>query len=122
MACSVVAITLAMPNGFSAARPMVRTMVEQLGLVTICPFQPRSFCGPRIPHNQIGDAGGSRAVEVPLSRVAILLAGRAIARAKPGQLEPGMALQKLDEMLAHHSSGAQDADFYSRFHKSLTMR
>src|SRR5438876_10520890 len=85
--------------------------------------QPGRACaGLGILHDQIGDAGGRRAIEVPFGCVAILLAGRAIARAKPGQLEPGMALQDLDEMLAHPSGGAQDADFYSRFHKSFTMR
>ncbi len=28
------------------ASPMVSTMVEQFGLVTICPFQPRARCWP----------------------------------------------------------------------------
>ena len=46
MACMVVAITRVMPNGFSGARPMVSTTVEQFGLVTICPFHPRARCWP----------------------------------------------------------------------------
>ena len=37
----MVAITRVMPNCFSGARPMVSTTVEQFGLVTIWPFQPR---------------------------------------------------------------------------------
>ena len=37
----VVAMTRVMPNCFSGASAMVSTMVEQFGLVTICPFQPR---------------------------------------------------------------------------------
>src|SRR5258708_5694311 len=126
MACSVVAITLVMPNCLSGARPMVRTIVEQLGLVAIWPFQPRRRCWPggehqlrgasagfRILHDPVGDVGGRRAVEMPLGGVAILLTGRAVARAEPGELEPGMSLQELDEMLAHHSGGAQYAHFDS---------
>ena len=52
--------------------------------------------------------------------VPVLLAGRAVARAHPLQVEPRMALQELDEMLAHHAGGAEDADFDSRFHKLLS--
>ncbi len=44
MACSVVVMTRVMPNGFSGPSAMVSTMVEQLGLVTIWPFQPRLRC------------------------------------------------------------------------------
>ena len=54
--------------------------------------------------------------------VAILLAGGAVAGAQPRQVEPGVALQELDEMLAHHAGGAQDAYFDSRLHKCLTIR
>ena len=164
-----------MPNGFSGPSPMVSTTVEQFGLVTICPFQPRRACwrgtscrwsGIDLRHQQrhVGlhavvlaswrprrgrpaakacsisvateasiaektsrgalpglhsstvrsatDAG-SAAAQVPLRGVAVLLARRAVARAQPRQVEPGMVLQKLDEMLAHHSGGAEDADFDS---------
>jgi hypothetical protein len=38
MACMVVATILVMPNCLSGASPMVRTMVEQFGLVTILPL------------------------------------------------------------------------------------
>ena len=40
----VVAITRWMPNCFNGASAIVSTMVEQLGLVTIWPFQPRLRC------------------------------------------------------------------------------
>jgi len=33
-----------------------------------------------------------------------------------------VALQEFDEMLAHHSGGAQDAYFDARLHNSFTMR
>src|SRR5579871_5992266 len=47
IACMVVTITRRMPNGFSAASAITRTMVEQLGLVTIAPPHPRCWrcCG-----------------------------------------------------------------------------
>ena len=41
----------------------------------------------------------------------ITLSGRALARAEPRQLEQRMTVEKLDEMLAHHAGGAEDADF-----------
>ena len=82
----------------------------------------RAGGGLRILHDQIGDTRGRRTVQMPFGRIAILLSRRAVARAEPRHVEPGMALQKLDEMLAHHSGGAQYTDFYSRFHKSCTMR
>ncbi len=46
-----------------------------------------------------------------VSGVRVLLAGGAVAGAEPRQLEPRMALQKLDEVLAHHAGGAEDTDF-----------
>ena len=53
---------------------------------------------------------------MPLRGVAVLLARGAVAGAQPGQVEPGVALQKLDEMLAHHAGGAEDANFDFRLH------
>jgi hypothetical protein len=49
------------------------------------------------------------------------LAGGTVARAEPVQVEPGMSLQELDEMLPHHAGGAQNAYFDSRLHNCLTM-
>ena len=49
----------------------------------------------------------------------VLLAGGAVARAQPLQVEPRVALQELDEMLAHHAGGAENAYFDSRLHKCL---
>ena len=43
------------------------------------------------------------------------------APAEPFEVEPRMALQELDEMLAHHAGGAEDAYFDSRLHKSFTI-
>ena len=60
--------------------------------------------------------------EVPRHGVAVPLAGGAVARAQPLQVEPGVALQELDEMLAHHAGGAEDAYFDSRLHNCLTIR
>ena len=59
---------------------------------------------------------GRLAAQVPLRGVAVLLARRAVAGPEPGQVEPGMILQELDEMLAHHSGGAENSDFDSSFH------
>src|SRR5689334_24665921 len=42
-ACIVETITDLMPNRTKGARAMVKTMVEQFGLVTIAPCQPRFF-------------------------------------------------------------------------------
>ena len=53
---------------------------------------------------------------------AILLARGAVAGAQPLQVEPGVALQELDEMLAHHAGGAEDAYFDARLHNCFTIR
>ena len=62
---------------------------------------------------------GRAAGQVPRHGVRVLLAGGAVARAEPRQVEPRVALQELDEMLAHHAGGAEDAYFDSRLHKCL---
>ena len=41
MACMVVTTTRVIPNGFSGPSAMANTTVEQFGLVTIWPLQPR---------------------------------------------------------------------------------
>ena len=67
-------------------------------------------------HREVGDARPACAPpRCHVAASAILLAGGAVARAEPRQVEPRMALQKLDEMLAHHAGGAEDADFDSAF-------
>ena len=43
-ACMVVTSTRVMPNGFMGPSAMVSATVEQFGLVTISPFQPRLRC------------------------------------------------------------------------------
>ena len=50
IACSVVIVTLFRPNGRRGASAIDSTTVEQLGLVTMRPFQPRAawtFSSPR---------------------------------------------------------------------------
>src|SRR5437763_957731 len=76
----------------------------------------------RVFDRQIGHALRHRTREIPIHGIAVLLAGRAVARTDPLQVEPRMTLEKLDEMLAHHSGGAEYAYFDSRLHNSLTMR
>ena len=69
-----------------------------------------------------GDRVGRAAGEVPRHGVLILLAGGAIAGSEPLEVEPRVPLQELDEMLAHHAGGAENAYFDSRLHNSFTMR
>src|ERR1043165_1352582 len=76
----------------------------------------------RILHREIGDALRNAACQVPVHGVAILLPRGAVARAQPLEVEPRVALEKSDEMLAHHSGGAEYAYFDSRLHKSFTIR
>jgi len=84
--------------------------------------QLRGVAGPAIFHGETGDGRRCAAGEVPRHGVGVLLAGGAVAGAQPREMEPRVALEELDEMLAHHSGGAQDAYFDSRLHKCLTMR
>ena len=92
-----------------------------------CGERPLDFGGDRCIHRGEHEArriAGLRTLDVrsatssgmaPSSRqrrrVAVLLAGGAIARADPRQLEPRMVLQKLDEMLADHSGRAENTYF-----------
>ncbi len=59
--------------------------------------------------------------QVPGHGVLILLARRAVAGAEPLEVEPGVALQELDEMLAHHAGGAENAYFDTRLHNCFTI-
>ena len=68
-------------------------------------------------HRESATVSGVPPAEVPRHGVAVPLAGRAVAGAEPLQVEPRVALQELDEMLAHHAGGAEDAYFDSRLHK-----
>ncbi len=84
--------------------------------------QARRVAGLAVLHGEIGDGVGRAAGQVPGHGVAVLLAGGAVAGAQPLEIEPRVALQELDEMLAHHAGGAQDAYFDSRLHNCLTIR
>ena len=80
----------------------------------------------RIARLRLFDASRRRRVrrssrEAPRRGVAVLLAGRTVAGAEPREVEPWMTLQELDEMLAHHAGGAEDAYFDSRLHNCLTI-
>src|ERR1039458_5846337 len=52
-------MTRVMPNGFSGPSAMVSTTVEQLGLVTIWPFQPRLRCWPGMSFKWSGLTSGT---------------------------------------------------------------
>ena len=69
------------------------------------------------------DALGQRRVETPLGGFAIGLAAGAVAGREPGDLEPGVVFEQLDEALADHSGGAEDADWifvlHGREHSSV---
>ena len=56
----------------------------------------------------VGDGLGRGAAEMPFRGFRIALAGRALTGAEPRELEQRMAVEKFDEMLAHHAGGAQD--------------
>ncbi len=84
--------------------------------------QPRRVPWLAFFHGQIRHRGGHAAGQVPGHGILVLLARGAVARAEPLQFEPRVALQEFDEMLAHHSGGAQDAYFDARLHNSFTMR
>jgi hypothetical protein len=60
-------------------------------------------------HFQIPNVGGHRAIQSPAGSFTIRLTSRTIARSHPGDLKPGMILEKVDELLAHHASGAQNS-------------
>jgi hypothetical protein len=45
----------------------------------------------------------------------VFLAGGAVAGAEPREVEQRMTVEKFDEMLAHHSGGAEDA-YFDSFH------
>ena len=76
-----------------------------------------SSCGalPGFASSTVRPAIGSgvAAAEMPFRGVAIALAGGALARAQPRELEQRMTVEKFDEMLAHHAGGAENAYFDS---------
>ena len=83
--------------------------------------QPGGVAGLAVLDGDIGDGIGDDA-EVPRHSVAVLLAGGAVAGAEPDEIEPGVSLEKLDEVLAHHAGGAEDSYWDARLHNSLTIR
>ena len=62
---------------------------------------------------RFSDVGWRRAAQVPHGGFRVTLAGRAFARSQPREVEQRVPVEKLDEMLAHHSGSAEDADFDS---------
>ena len=84
--------------------------------------QARRVAGFAFIDGLFGDGVGRAAGKVPRHGVLVLLAGGAIAGSEPHQVEPRVPLQELDEMLAHHAGGAENAYFDSRLHNSFTMR
>ena len=62
------------------------------------------------------DALGQRSVQPPLGGFAVGLAAGAVAGGEPGDLEPGMVFEELNEALADHSGRAQDADWIFVLH------
>ena len=58
-----------------------------------------------------GDALGQRGIETPLGGFAIGFAAGAVAGGEPGDLEPGVVFEQLNEALADHAGGAEDADW-----------
>ena len=84
--------------------------------------QPRRVARLAFFDREAGDRVRRAAGEVPRHGVLILLAGGAVAGSQPLEVEPRVPLQELDEMLAHHAGGAENAYFDSRLHNSFTMR
>ena len=78
--------------------------------------EARRVAGLAFIDRQIRDGFRHGAGEAPASGVAVLLPGRAIARAQPRQVEPRVILQKLDEMLADHAGGAENS-YFNWLHK-----
>ena len=62
------------------------------------------------------DALGAGSVEAPLGRVLVLFPARAVAGGQPGDPEPGMVFQKLNEPLPDHAGRAQNANFMFVLH------
>ena len=64
--------------------------------------------GLGIRDHDFGRGGWNVAIETPRRGVFKLLAGGAVTRAKPCEIEPRMALQETDKVLAHHSGAAEN--------------
>src|SRR6266516_6598105 len=79
------------------------------------------MAGLGLRQHEFGNSIGHVAVQTPRCCILHSFPGRAIARAQPAQLEPGMVLQEPDEMLANHASSAKNADV-DRFHMPYESR
>ena len=71
----------------------------------------RCTSGFGIADCDFGGCCGHVAFEAPSCRVLNFFPGGAVARAQPSKPEPGMSLQKADEVLANHASSTEDANF-----------
>ncbi len=65
--------------------------------------------------DHLGDALGERRVEAPGAGFGVGLAGAAVAGGEPGDVEPGMVFEKLDEPLTDHAGRAENA-YVAPFH------
>ena len=74
--------------------------------------QPRRAARRRGLDDHVVDFRRTRNRQAP-GKVAILLPFGPLARAQPGDAEPGVIGELHDELLPHHARGAKDADVYS---------
>ncbi len=65
--------------------------------------------------DHLRDARGEGRVEAPVTGLGVGLAGAAVAGGEPGDVEPGMIREKLDESLTDHSGRAENA-YVTPFH------
>jgi hypothetical protein len=68
---------------------------------------------PGVFHLAGGDIGGRRAPPMPFGGFGVALAGGTLAGTEPRQMKQRMPVEKLNEMLAHHSGSAKDTYFNS---------
>ena len=63
----------------------------------------------------LGDARGEGRVETPGAGFGVGLAGAAVAGGEPGDVEPGVVREELDESLSDHAGRAENA-YVTPFH------
>ena len=71
--------------------------------------------------DHLRDAGGEGRVETPGAGFGVGLAGAAVAGGEPGDVEPGVVFEELDESLSDHAGRAEDA-YVTPFHICLGYR
>jgi len=67
------------------------------------------------------DAGGEGRVQTPGAGFGVGFAGAAVAGGQPGDVEPGVVFEKLDESLSDHAGRAENA-YVMPFHMHLGYR